>query len=97
MFSDHGKDVYLFPVKLGDCLHFTDEEVEAQRQSISPVGGHSQDVNSRLSGHLLSNAPLKVSATLSVCRVYQEHGLPQDTETFPGVGTKAAVSPVVIG
>ena len=56
-----------------------------------------QDVNSRLSGHLLSNAPLKVSATLSVCRVYQEHGLPQDTETFPGVGTKAAVSPVVIG
>ena len=34
-----------------------------------------QDVNSGLSGHLLSNSPLKVHATLRVCRVYQE----QDT------------------
>ena len=38
-----------------------------------------QDVNSGLSGHLLSNTPLKVHATLQVCRVYQEHGLLQDT------------------
>lgn len=95
MFSDHGKDVYLFPAKLGDCLYFTDEEVEAQRQSISPVGGH------RSGCQLQAERPpaFKCASQIerhAVCRVYREHGLPQDTETFPGVGTKAAVSPVVI-
>lgn len=56
----------IFPAKLDYCVHLTEEESEAHTCEGSQSQPLGQDLNSGPSAHLLSNAPRKVSVTLSV-------------------------------